>query len=177
MGNLQKSTSQFRLPDDIIEEVRQYLEEGEVHQWALGRYLQDVIEEFGEQHRPEIIRQLANATGAHPSTLRDRHCVAVFFSPDEQSEYPFSYSQFRALKSAGHEHWREHAEYWAEHLPAPVSAIRNRIKGNGHLSSVWRTRFEMLEHMAQLIADDKEAPMPIRVACRQMTGWNLKVYG
>lgn len=152
------------------------MEEGEVHQWALGRYLVDVVDEFGLALRPEIIRQLSNGTGAHPSTLRDREVMCRFYSPDEQSEYPFSWSQFRALKSAGREHWREHAEYWVQHLPAPVSAIRHRIKGNGHLEPVWQSRLEAMVHIANLIYLDESAPQNLRAECFRIAVWTPNLW-
>ncbi len=83
----------------------------------------------------------------------------------------FTYSQMRAFKSAG-EHWREHAEYWLEHLPAPVVAIRERVKDNGHCEPAWLRRWEMVRALCHNIQTDSEAPPFIRLAARLVGVWD-----
>jgi len=64
--------------------------------------------------------------------MRDRESLARFFPPEVREEYPFTYSQWRALRSAGSA-WREYANWAADNLPAPVALIRAQIKSNGDL--------------------------------------------
>lgn len=168
----------FALPDDIIDTARALLDGSEAYQWQLGDFLTDVVDEFGRQHRAAIIRELSSQTGADASTLRDRQIVAAFFPRAVRDLYPFTWSQWRALKSAGPEHWQEHAEYWVEHLPAPVAAIRKRIKGNGHTQDErWQDRLELMLEMARLLAEDEAAPVDARrlgvdvLACGKSHGY------
>ena len=154
------------LPEQVIEALRQLLDDGESYQWATGRFICDVIEEFPQINRADLIKQMADRTGVDRSTLRDRHNMAKFYSPEVQHEFDMlSYSQLRAAKSAG-DNWREYAEWAAANLPAPVAVIRARIDNNGHDQPAWVHRWEAVQRLAGQIAEDREAPEGIKKVCR-----------
>ena len=156
---------EFRLPDEVIEVCRSLLDGAEAYQWQLGDFLTELVDEFGRQRRAAIIRQLAGQVGADPSTLRDRQVVAEFFDREARDEYPFTWSQFRALKMAGPDHWREHADYWVDNLPAPVAKIRARIHANGHDVPAWVGRWERMLEIGHMIANDEAADTDVRRLC------------
>lgn len=156
------------LPDKIIEEFRQLLDDGESYQWLHGRYIQQVIEHYPEIPRHKVIEELANRTSRDKSTLRDRHIMAEFYSPDVVEEfYMLTYHQLRACKAAG-EKWREYAEWAANNLPAPVAVIRARIRNEGHDQPGWVNRWKTLQQVAYNLANDGEAPDIIRLAARSV---------
>lgn len=159
-----------KLPDEAIEQLRQLLDRAESSNWLIGDHVNSVVsecqawfEKAGFRHaRAEIIRQLANATGRDPSTLRDRSAMANFYSPTVRQEFDaLSWSQMRACKSAG-DNWREYAEWTADNLPAPVLVIRNRIKNNGDNIPAWVNRWERLLQLAELLSRDPGAPEEVQ---------------
>lgn len=172
------------LPDEIIEQARYLIEQGESHQWLLGDYLAGVVDELSGYYsnllgadqaskqvrhaRAHIIRQIADRTGTDRSTLRDREVMARFYPPDLRDEYaPLTYHQLRACKSAG-ERWREYATWALDNLPAPPAIIRLRIKHNGDIPPAWIGRWDRIYNIACLILDDKEIesiPKHIRDTC------------
>lgn len=157
------------LPEQVIEALRQLLEDGDNFRWATGRFICDVIEEFPTITRSELIRQMADRTGADRSTLRDRHNMAKFYPPEVQREFDMlTWSQLRACKSAGTE-WRTYAEWAAANMPAPVAVIRARIKNNGDDQPAWVHRWDSMKGLAAMIADDREAPEKIKKLCRLVT--------
>ncbi len=154
------------LPDQGIEALRQLLDDGEAYQWATGRFICDVLDEFPQEKRSNLIIQMADRSGADRSTLRDRHNMARFFPKEVRKEFDMlTWSQFRACKSAGDEA-HNYLEWAANNLPAPVAVIRARIKNNGHDQPAWVHRWEGMQRLAQQIADDREAPAGIRDVCR-----------
>ena len=155
-----------QLPEQVIEALRQLLNDGDRHQFIVGDFICDVLDEFPNVHRSELIRQMADRTGANRSTLRDRHDVARFYPQEVRKEFDMlTWSQLRACKSA-QEDWREYAEWAAANMPAPVAVIRARIKNNGHDQPAWVHRWEGMQRLAGQIADDREAPAKIRKVCR-----------
>ncbi len=155
-----------QLPDQVIETLRQLLDDGEAYQWATGRFICEVVDEFPNLDRSEIVKQLADRTGANRSTLRDRHNMAKFYPAEVVLQYDMlSYSQLRACKSAGGEA-HKYLEWAANNMPAPVAVIRARIKNNGHDQPAWVHRWEGMQRLAQQIADDQEAPAEIRKVCQ-----------
>jgi hypothetical protein len=167
------------LPDEVIETARQLIDEQDGRQWELGDYLNEVVGEFevhfaaqfdrrgaelaARRARTEIIRQIAGRTGADTSTLRDRQCMAAFYPAAVRAEYPFSWSQWRALKSAGDE-WRRYADWAADNLPAPAALIRAKIRGGGHLAPAWEGRWERAKILLELLEQDEGAPEALRGA-------------
>ncbi|KKL50579.1 hypothetical protein LCGC14_2304120 [marine sediment metagenome] len=155
-----------QLPEQVIEALRQLLDDGETYQWATGDFICDVLDEFPQVNRSELVRQMADRTGSDRSTIRDWHNVARFFTKEVRKEFDMlTWSQLRACKHAGEE-WRQYAEWAAAHMPAPVAVIRARIDNNGHDQPAWVHRWEGMQRLAQQIADDREAPDEIREACR-----------
>jgi hypothetical protein len=164
------------LPDEVIEGLRQLVEQGDTYQFAVGDYLSDVVDEFRtlyegagvKRARALLIRQCANKVGVDASTLRDRECVARFYPAQVREEFsPLSYSQLRACKSAG-EGWRGHAEWALENLPAPCALIRARIKHNGQLPPKWAGYWERVLDLASEIDRDLTAPESVRGLCREL---------
>jgi hypothetical protein len=167
------------LPDELIEELRQIQGDTEARQWVVGDFLVGVVDELGSQYerigvrhaRAWLLSHMAARIGCDPSTLRDRECMARFFPAAVREEYPFMWSQWRALKSAG-ENWREHAEYWAVNLPAPVAAIRERVKSGGAVrAEPWEARWERVQELAEQIKNDQAAD----VRARRLCGWLLRL--
>ena len=151
-----------QLPEQVIEALRQLLNDGERYQWAVGDLITDVLAEFPDVKRAELIRQLADRTGADRSTLRDRHNVARFYPIEVRKQYDMlTWSQLRACKSAGTE-WRQYADWAAGHMPAPVAVLRARIKHNGHDMPAWVHRWESMQGIARQLVNDTDAPKRAR---------------
>ena len=68
-----------QLPDAVIESLRQLLDDSDSYQFAVGDLINDVLVEFDQIKRSDLIKQMADRTGADRSTLRDRHNVAKFY--------------------------------------------------------------------------------------------------
>lgn len=155
-----------QLPEQVIEALRQLLDDGETYQWATGRFICDVLDEFPNEKRSDLIIQMADRSGADRSTLRDRHNMAKFYPVAVQKEFDMlTWSQFRACKSAGDDA-HEYLEWAANNLPAPVAVIRARIKNNGHDQPAWVHRWEAVQRLAAMIVGDTEAPDEIREVAR-----------
>ena len=175
-GLAKRDVPVMQLPEQLIEAFRQLLDDGEAYQWAVGDFITDAIAEFPGIERAELIRSLADRTGADRSTLRDRHNMARFYPKEVRREYDMlTYSQLRACKSAG-DRWREYADWAADNMPAPVAVIRARVKNNGHDQPAWVHRWESLYGIAQQIKDDTAAPFAVRAAASaviltQEMGW------
>jgi uncharacterized protein (DUF433 family) len=151
-----------QLPEQVIEALRQLLDDSESYQWATGDFIIDVLDEFPQIARSDLIRQMADRTGSDRSTIRDRHNVARFFPKEVRKEFDMlTWSQLRACKRAGTE-WREYAEWAAGHMPAPVAVLRARIQNNGHDQPAWISRWAGMVRLGKLIAEDTEAPENIR---------------
>jgi hypothetical protein len=154
------------LPEQVIEALRQLLDDGDRYQFIVGDFIIDVLDEFPHVNRSELVKQMADRTGSDRSTIRDRHNVARFYPKEIRAEFDMlTWSQLRACKRAGEE-WRQYAEWAAAHMPAPVAVIRARIDNNGHDQPAWVHRWEAVQRLAQQIADDREAPDKIRKVCR-----------
>lgn len=155
-----------QLPDEAIEHLRQLLDDAEGYQWATGDFISDMIAEFPEVTRSDLIKQMADRTGADRSTLRDRHNMAKFYPYKVRHEFDMlSYSQLRACKAAG-DQWRRYARWAMTHLPAPVAMIRARIKNNGDDEPYWISRWARMQNIARMIAADESAPDKIKKVCR-----------
>ncbi len=154
------------LPDGLIETLRQLLDDGDKHQFIVGDFICDVLIEFPEVKRSNLIKQMADRTGADRSTLRDRHNCASFFPKEIRQEFDMlSYSQMRACKAAG-DKWRKYAEWAAGHLPAPVAMIRRRIKNNGHDEPYWISRWARMQNIARLMVVDPAVPPKVKLVCQ-----------
>ena len=165
----------IQLPDQVIEAMRQLLDDGERYQWAAGDLIIEILDEFPTIERAEVIRQLADRTGRDRSTLRDRHNMCIFFPKDVRQEYDaLTYSQLRACKSAG-DRWKEYADWALDNMPSPVAVIRARVKNNGHDMPAWVHRWEVMQGIAARIADDNDAPDEVRRAAGQVIAVNVKV--
>ena len=126
----------------------------------------DVLVEFDQIKRSDLIKQMAVRTGADRSTLRDRHLMSRFYPEAVRVLYDMlSYSQLRACKAAGPE-WERYAKWAAGHLPAPVAMIRERIRNNGHDQPPWISRWARMQNIARMIAADKAAPEKVKKVCR-----------
>jgi hypothetical protein len=151
-----------QLPEQVIEALRQLLNDGESYQWATGDFIIEVLDEFPSIARSELIRQMADRTGADRSTLRDRHNVARFYPKEIRKQYDaLTWSQLRACKSAG-DQWQEYADWAMDNMPAPVAVIRARIKNNGDDQPAWVHRWDSMKGLARMIAADREAPEKMR---------------
>jgi hypothetical protein len=154
---------ELKLPEEIIETVRQLADTQEQTQWALGDYLAEQLENtrveyeyYGiKNYRAWFIRQLANHTGLDAGTLRDRQVMAEFFPLTTRAVYcpPLTYHQLRACKAAG-DQWRQYANWAAADL-VPAAVIRQRIRNNGHDTPAWIGRWERMRTIAEaLLAGD-----------------------
>jgi len=154
-----------QLPEQVIEAMRQLLDDGESYQWATGDFIIEVLDEFPSLDRSDVIKQLADRTGRDRSTLRDRHNMCKFYPPDTRKEYDaLTYSQLRACKAAG-DRWREYADWALDNMPAPVAVIRARVRNNGHDLPAWVHRWEIILGIAKVIEADRDAPEIVRQVC------------
>lgn len=167
------------LPDVIVEHVRQLQGDAEGHQWRVGDSLVDIVDELEGRYtalgvrraRAWLIGHISDRIGADRSTLRDRESVCRFFPPAVRQQYDvLSWSQFRAVKSAGDD-WRQYADWALENLPAPVRVIRARIKNNGHDVAPWVGRWDRLQSIAEKLAGEDGAPADLRLLARLILFW------
>jgi len=174
------------LPDEIVEGLRQINDSGEVHQWVMGDFLEEVVTELlpHYQHffddngakravkraRAWLINHLSNRTGIEKSTLRDRQNMAKFYPPEVRKQYDaLTFHQLRACKSAG-DCWQEWAIWALDNLPAPPHLIRAMIKYNGHLPPIWIGRWERMQSLCELMINDEAAPRHVREAAHSFLG-------
>jgi len=164
--------SKFKLPDSVIESTRQLYLQGEGHQWALADHLVGVVDELRDHYasmmgdedgriaarkaRTWIIRSLAVGIGVDESTLRDREVMGRFFPTEVRQPYTdtLTYHQLRACKSAN-DKWQAYADWAMDNLPAPVSVIRAKIKGNGHDDPpYWQRKLDKIIHDIEKLMED-----------------------
>jgi hypothetical protein len=179
------TTNGYHLPDEVIETARQLLDSCNEYQWGIGDLLVEVVDELTvaasgfQTHgsglsRSGIIRELSIRTGTDASTLRDRECMARFYPVPLRQEYSaLTYYQLRACKSAGPDHWRAHADWALDNLPAPSALIRARVKHNGELPPAWVSRWERLCELAELLLSDDQTPADIRRALDLLQASNV----
>jgi hypothetical protein len=162
------------LPDDLIESLRQVINDADRHQWATGDFLVGIVDELednytrlGVRHaRAWLIQHMANRVGCDASTLRDREAMARFYPGPVRARYDaLSYHQLRACKAAGNQ-WQEYADWALDNLPAPVATIRAKIKHNGDLPPAWVSRWERVQVLCEALKDDAQAPPGVRLAAR-----------
>lgn len=167
------------LPPEIIERVRQLSDDADRPQWTAGYELVAILDELvpvyaalpelgsARRARTWIVRKLCDGTGGNESTMRDRISIARFYLPEARRKYDmFSYSQMRAFKSAGPDKWEEYAQYFLDHLPAPVRVIRERIRANGAepTEPAWKRKWERFLDLAYELAQDEETPERLKRA-------------
>jgi len=156
-----------KLPDNVVEELRQLLDMSGAYQFVIGDYLVSVVDEFGHVlKRPEIIRQLAHACKCDASTLRDRESLARFASPDMRKEYEFTFSQWRSLRIAGPD-WEGYAKQAAAELWS-ADRIRAQIKSNGDGLPAWLYWWGKLGDVLEKVIIGKDTPEHIKAWCRQI---------
>jgi hypothetical protein len=157
----------------VIEGLRQLQDDGERYQLAVGDFIVSVVDEFSHVvPRSQIIRQLAYRTGRDTSTYRDRETVCRYFPPEIRARYDgFTYSHWRALKSAGDE-WSRYADLLAGDISLPVSKLRALIEHNGHLPPAWINRLERVKLLAEWLADDPLVDPQVRALCRVLSMWD-----
>lgn len=158
-----------KLPPDLIETARQLISTQDATQWVVGDFLAEVIDELQPHFqaagtrvpRAEIIRQISTATGSDPSTLRDRECMARFFTLADRADFDMlTYSQLRACKAAGPA-WRDFATRAADNLPAPVTVIRGWISAAGAGVPAWVGELDRISVLADRLAHDDQAPQAV----------------
>lgn len=172
----------MNLPDEVFTHLAYMLHEGERWQWDVGDYIEELWKKVLQLVKPEgtktreqmarkahadLIRTLAEGTGADKSTLNDRQNMAEFFSPKQRKQYDMlSYSQLRACKRAGPEDW----ETWAQWSlvngyngkPAGVHTIRRAMALADNPEPLWLQRMAKLTELAFKIWSDEDTPRAIR---------------
>ena len=101
----------MRLPDAVFTQLRHLLDMEEGLQWDVGDFIRDVWSEIArysedqKKDHADMVKQMANGTGADKSTLRSREKMSTFYSKQARDTWqpPYSYHQMRALMSAGTE--------------------------------------------------------------------------
>ena len=177
--NASQNTIYPDLPDDLVDRIAQLVHAADVPQRALGDELVVQVDELGPKYatlpefgsirraRTFILRRLAQRVGTSESTLRDRESICRFFTAQDGDDWSiFSFSQMRALKSAG-ARWREYAEWASLPLPAPVAAIRDEIKRNGDQVQerpAWQRMLDKFIDIACSLERDEAAPAWVRQA-------------
>ena len=161
-----------QIPDEALTQLETLLTEEGGIQWDIGDFLVDFWEEMkrylkkDEQREAhaELIRQFAKGTRADRTTLRDRKRMSVFFPKRARAVFPmFSYHQFRALRSAGEEHWWSWAEFAADEGWS-VAQIRREISTDRNPKEVLRERIEKIETATRKVMDDEEVPQEVRTS-------------
>jgi len=168
----------IQLPDDAVETLRQLTGDSDRVQWAIGDVSLALVDELGGMYGKAPVRmRIAAETGLAPETVRDREGMARFYPEHVRQTYQvLGYHQMRACKAAGNE-WEKYAE-WAVQSgdeyggrPAPVAAIRAKIKGEGDDIPAWVKRWDRLVELAETIANDETAGSEYR----EVSKWILTI--
>lgn len=157
-----------KLPEEVINPLRQMLWMGESHQFAIGDYLVSVVDEFSHiLKRSQIIAQLAIECRCDRSTLRDRESLARFVTKEMRQEFEiFTWSQWRSLRTAG-EHWRQYAERAALEMWS-TDRIRAEIKNDNNNRPSWAYWLDKIYDAAERIIQKDEAPPIILDTCQKI---------
>jgi hypothetical protein len=163
------------LPDEVFTQLRYLLDQGDMIQWRTGDFILDVWAEIAKYSPPGdhkkdhaiMITQMASRTGADKSTLRSRERVSEFFDEDMRNKWqpPYSYSQMKALRTAGDE-WETVAEWgldggWNNGV-ATTDEIRDKISGQRDPKELLLKRLVSMEKTARRIIDDEATPVDVR---------------
>ena len=174
----EEDLSRVELPTDAVEILRQLTGDSDRVQWAIGEVSAALVDELAGFYGKAPVRQrIAIETGLAPETVRDREAMARFYPEHVRQAYPaLGYHQLRACKGAG-ERWEEYASWAVESAdqyggrPAPVVAIRARIKQNGDQDPGWVRKWERVIELMELLADDQELPELNREIVIKFLAW------
>ena len=162
------------LPDEVFTVLAHMLHKGEKLQWDVGDYIEELWNEVFQALNPDesqrvahadLIRTLAEGTGADKTTLNDRQNMANFFPVAAREKYHMlTYSQLRACKRAGDD-W----ETWADWSlvngyngkPAGVHTIRRAIARADDPNPYWVGQLKKLEELVLKIHNDEEIPWQV----------------
>jgi len=161
----------YQLPEDLLNQFASLVEHQDQSQWNVGKFISEVVDEFAEaweasgirNGRAAVIKCLCNSRGnLDESTARDRQNVYEFWKDKLEPEYEvFSWSQLRAIKSAGNR-WEKYAVWALDHLPSPAWRIRKEIKGNGDGLPIWSDYWERIISLAERLSREENLPDKIR---------------
>jgi hypothetical protein len=184
----------MKLPDEVYEQLRHMLGQGEKFQWKIGDFIEEIWIEVLNHLPPyvvntqtgerivdydrlsrlahaDLIRDLAENTGADKSTLNDRQNMANFFPKPIREKYDMlTYSQLRACKSAGPDDWEKWAQ-WAlvngyNGRPAGVHTIRRAINKAEDPTPDWVNRLKKLEELVEKLITDDDTPAYVKEILR-----------
>lgn len=164
------------LPEDAIALLRQFTDDSDRSQWGIGDVAAALVDELGGQYGKARVRQrIAVESGLAPETVRDREGCARFYPERVRALYPFTFHQFKAIKSA-RERWEEYADWAVASMDEyggrtpPVAVIRAKIKGNGDdkKDPAWLKRWVRLVELAEMIITDRETDRQVRDTCQAM---------
>lgn len=161
----------FILPDEICNQIEALKSQEEHPRWEIGMISQELVDEFGGTHGKSIVRKaVAVEYGCSTSTVADREGMVRFYPRSLRDDSDFahifdvlSYHQLRACKTAGPTRWQEYADWAVESAddfggrPAPVDAIRKKIKGVSRDDPNW---IRMTLRIANLSEDIQDEVMP-----------------
>jgi len=164
--------SEFILPDEVANELRQGEEGIDTWRWRSGDMTADLVDEFGGLAGKGTVRKrVAIESGLGAATVRVREEIARFFSQEIRSEFEvLTWSQLRACKPAGAQGWRALAEWAVESAdefggrPAPVDAIAAKRSGYMPKERTWEDVFMAAWNAVEEIIETGGMPKAIRAA-------------
>jgi hypothetical protein len=164
-----------KLPDEVIERLRPLFDVIDAHQFAIGYYLVDVVDEFEHiMKRSEIIRQFAQAYKCDTSTLRERENVCRFVTPVMRDKYEiFNWSQWRSLKTAGSE-WESYAGKAVDNLWSSEK-IRYEIAHDKNGQPRWKYWWGKLTDAVDKLWGDADTPQEIRDLIEDLAGSKVEL--
>ncbi len=154
--------SDVKLPDEAINQIRQYTDDSDRAQWAIADITIALVDELASAYTKTAIRsRIAVEVGFAPETVRDRERIGRLVSSSLRVTYPLTFHQWRACASCSDKSKIQEYATWAMESgdvfngrPAPVLAIRAHIHPGGHHTNRWVRVLELLEQIKDDEAED-----------------------
>jgi hypothetical protein len=165
----------LKLPDELEQIISQLSVDIDAKYWKLADLVRDLVDElYPAYSKGEIRRGVALAARQASDTVRDLERMSRRVPEGKRRQYEaLSRHQLRACLSAG-DAWEVYAQWALESAddfggrPAPVVAIRARVKGSGQELSLWLKRWGRIVELAGDILDERDAPEWMRGYCVQL---------
>jgi hypothetical protein len=162
-----------KLPEEAINQIRQYVDDGDRAQFAMGDLIGSLVAEMYPTYPKCVIRsRIAIEGGIAPETVRDRERISQLVNIGLRESYPLTYHQWRACCSCADKSQIETYAKWAVESSddfggrvASVLAIRAYIKGIHEDIPTWRRRFDKSLELLEMVRDDRDADEKVRKFC------------
>jgi hypothetical protein len=165
----------FILPDEAKVLIHQASDDEQRPQFTIGDLTMGLVDEFKDQVPIHTIRQaIAVEYRCGAATIRDREGVARRVPLDLRQEFEvLSFHQWKAIAAAPTLEDRKRIAAWAVRSaddfggrPAPVDAIRHKMKNGHDQTPMWEKRWDKALELLEMLLTDDETDDKVRRFCR-----------